>query len=103
MPKVGVSISTSTMEVATVIADLGTLSGAVYAPTDEILPSERADGADATRVERGAGSSLCEASGVDHFACSRELSCAVLDGRELLRALLQDHLRLRHHARGASG
>jgi hypothetical protein len=119
VPKVGVAhTNVDHLEVAFVIADLGTRQGELYAPADEVLPSVDAAGGAATRVERGerpagAGDRL----GGDRFERSRErfevivgwldgeeaggLEHSQLElriethGRELLRALFQDHLDLR--------
>lgn len=99
------------------IADLGTRSGGVYAPVDEVLPSDGADGGDATNLRDGRDVPPVDAGGGGRFERSREqfetivgwlgdensggvehadlesrLQC---DGRELLRVLLQDHLDLR--------
>ena len=92
------------------IADLGTRSGAAYAPAGEVLPR----GDDARNLESGASGPPC---GLDAFARSRErfegivewlggeqvgrLEHAELEdrlqveGRELLRALFEDRLELR--------
>jgi hypothetical protein len=119
VPKVGVAhTDVDHLEVAFVIADLGTRRCELYAPADEVLPSVDAAGGAATRVERGerpagAGGRL----GGDRFERSRErfevivgwldgeeaggLEHSQLElriethGRELLRALFQDHLDLR--------
>ena len=119
MPKVGVAdTNVDHLEVAFVIVDLGTRQGELYAPADEVLPSADAAGGAATKVERwerpaGAG----DRPGGDRFERSRErfevivgwldgeeaggLEHSELElriethGRELLRALFQDHLDLR--------
>jgi hypothetical protein len=119
VPKVGVAnTNVDHLEVAFVIADLGTRCDEVYAPADEVLPSVDAAGGAATKVERGerpAGAG--DRPGGDRFERSRErfeLIVGWLDGeeagglehsqlelriethgRELLRALFQDHLDLR--------
>jgi len=103
--------------VAYVIADLGTRDGGVYARADEVLLAERLADAGATNLGRDERPVSGDRSGADRFVRSRErfevivgwlggeqsdglehsdlesrLAC---DGRELLRALLQDHLDLR--------
>ena len=110
-------MSTSTTKGGHVIADLGTRSGEVYAPADEVLPSEPLADAGATNFGRAERHMPDDRSGEDRFERSRErfelivewlggeqsnglehsdlesqLAC---DGRELLRALFQDHLDLR--------
>jgi len=93
-------------------ADLGTRSGELYAPGDELLPGAALGGDDATDLERD----RAPANGRDAFARSRERFDAIVDslesvetdrlehseledllqkeGRELLRSLFEDKLEL---------
>jgi len=119
VPKVGVAhTNVDHLEVAFVIADLGTRNGELYAAADEVLPSADAAGGPARKVEggeraAGAGDRLGgarferarerfelivgwlddeEAGGLEHSQLESRLEA---DGRELLCALFQDHLDLR--------
>src|SRR3974390_711570 len=111
------SYPASTTEVASVIADLDTGCGELYASRGEVLPAGQADSEGAGAVGGGGRGSPGEAAGGDSFTASREgfeslvgfldgadaagLSHAELEehldvhGRELLRCLLGDHLALR--------
>jgi hypothetical protein len=119
VPKVGVAhTNVDHLEVAFVIADLGTRCGEVYAPTDEVLPSVDGAGGPATKVGGGERAAVAgDGAGGDRFKRSRERFELIVgwlegeeaggfehsqlesrieaDGRELLRTLLQDHLDLR--------
>jgi hypothetical protein len=99
------------------IADLDTRDGELYAPADEVLLSVEDDGGDATNLEQCAEGVSGEGSSGDRFAGSREQlegiigwlggeraaglehseleSRLAVEGRELLCALLEDHLDLR--------
>jgi hypothetical protein len=106
------------LEVAFVIADLGTRQGELYAPADEVLPSAAAARGVATKLEGGERPAVAgDGSGGNRFERSRERFELIVgwldgeeaggvehsqlesrieaDGRELLRALFQDHLDLR--------
>jgi hypothetical protein len=112
VPKVGVAhTNVDHGRVAHVIADLGTRYGEVYAPADEVLPCGAPADGSATDLAQP------EDAGGGRFARSRERFELILDwlggeeagelehaalesrieseGRELLCALLQDHLDLR--------
>jgi hypothetical protein len=121
VPKVGVAnTNVDHLEVAFVIADLGTRCGELYSPADELLLSEPVADARARNLGAGEGQApdgRSGGSGEDRFARSREqfelivgwlggeeadgLEHAALEswieseGRELLRALFQDRLDLR--------
>ena len=118
MPKVGVAnTNVDHLEVAFVIADLGTRRGELYAPADELLLSADAAGGVQRDLARGAPGGAGDRSGEDRFERSREqfelivgwldgeeadgLEHAALEswieseGRELLRVLFQDRLDLR--------
>jgi hypothetical protein len=99
------------------IADLGTRDRELYAPADEVLLSVEADSGDATNLEQCAEGVSGEGLTAVRFAGSRERlegiigwlggesatelehsqleSRLAVEGRELLCALLQDHLDLR--------
>ncbi len=99
------------------IADLGTRYGELYAPAGEVLLSVEADGGDAANLEQCAEGVSGGGSSGDRFAGSRERlegiigwlggeraaglehseleSRLAVEGRELLCALLQDHLDVR--------
>jgi len=117
VPKVGVAnTNVDHLEVAFVIADLGTRCGELYSPADELLLSAPVADAGATNLGVGEGQAR-ERTGGGRFARSREqfelivgwlggeaadgLEHAALEsqleseGRELLRALFQDRLDLR--------
>jgi len=56
VPKVGVAdTDVDHLEVAFVIADLGTRCGELYSPADELLPSEPVADAGATNLGAGEG------------------------------------------------
>jgi hypothetical protein len=120
VPKVGVAhTNVDHLEVAFVIADLGTRCGELYSPADELLLSGPVADSAAWNlgVEAGQPPDADGGYGGDRFARSREqfevivgwlgseeadgLEHAALEsqleseGRELLRALLQDRLDLR--------
>jgi hypothetical protein len=98
-------------------ADLGTRSGELYAPADELLPCGAPGGDDATDLERDHARASGEAFAGDAFARSRERFDAIVgllegvetdglehseledllwrEGRELLRSLFEDKLELR--------
>jgi hypothetical protein len=100
-----------------VIADLGTRSGEVYAPADEVLLSASVADAGATNLGRGEDHPLDVRAGAERFDRSREQFELIVDwlgseqsdglehsdlesrlrsdGLELLRVLFQDHLDLR--------
>jgi hypothetical protein len=94
------SYPTSTTEVANVTADLDTRCGELYALGDELLPAGRAgsDRAAAFACSRQQFESLIsfldgtDAAGLSHAELEDRLA---VDGRELLRRLLDDHLALR--------
>ena len=110
VPKVGVAnTNVDHLEVAFVIADLGTRCGELYSPADELLLSDPVADAHATNLGAGEGQAPDGESGEDRFARSRGqfelivgwlggedadgLEHAALEswieseGRELLRAL----------------
>ena len=118
MPKVGVAnTNVDHGRVAHVIADLGTRYGAVYAPADEVLLSQPLAAGAATNLGREDDHGPVDGSGEDRFERSREKFELIVgwlgseepdglehselesrlqsEGRELLRALFQDHLDLR--------
>jgi len=99
------------------IADLGTRNRELYAPADEVLQPVGDDGGGAANREQCTGGVSGWGSTADRFAGSRARLEGIIgwlggesagglehaelesqlqaDGRELLRALLQDHLDLR--------
>ena len=118
MPKVGVAnTNVDHLEVAFVIADFGTRDGELYPPADEVLLSDPLADAGATNLGFEADQAPEGRSGGDLFERSRERFALILgwlgseearelehsalesriesDGRELLCALVQDHLDLR--------
>src|SRR5947209_12224505 len=94
------SCATSTTEVANVTADLDTRCGELYASGDELLPAGRggSDRAAAFACSEEQFESLIgfldgtDAAGLSHAELEERLA---VDGRELLRCLLDDHLALR--------
>ena len=102
--EVGVVLSTSTTEVASVTADLDTRCGELYSRDDEVLPAEGVDAERASGLVSGFAASRgqfesvvgfldgTDAAGLSHAELEDRLD---RDGRELLRQLLADHLALR--------
>jgi hypothetical protein len=98
--KSALSCATSTTEVANVTADLDTRCGELYASGDELLPAGRggSDRAAAFACSEEQFESLIgfldgtDAAGLSHAELEERLA---VDGRELLRCLLDDHLALR--------
>ena len=88
VPKVGVAnTNVDHLEVAFVIADLGTRCGELYSPADELLLSEPVADGGATNLGAGEGQAPERdgGSGGDRFARSREqfeLIVGWLDGEE---------------------
>jgi len=118
VPKVGVAhTNVDHLEVAFVIADLGTRCGELYSPADELLLSEPVADAGARNLGAREGQTPDRASGEDRFVRSRAQFALIVgwldgeeadglehaaleswiesEGRELLRALFQDRLDLR--------